>query len=249
LCLVLFGGRKFNDIDLTGLIDGNSQEGFAARHEDFKLLSRELAVLFTPSPLTPAETTGQAGFDFGIDYNVTDISADQAYWSDAVFGRRENRQLNTALQSLHLVAVGGNVRVALNEGFKYFPDIAVMGGIHTLTGSDDLTLLTTNAGASISKSFAIAGSFALTPFVDYQSIFYNAASEVIDADPTNTADVERNIVFDEVSIFDLSNRIGRFSLGLRAHATIVQMTLGVDINRLPEGKIIPQFGARAGLYF
>ena len=266
-----------NDIDLSGLIEGDSASGFAPRNDDFRLLSEELAVLFTPSPLMPAETTGLSGFDFGLDYSITDISSDQSYWSDAVEGKRQGRALNSTLQSLgfrgrkgfilpvpltsevefgalwlvdsRMVSVGTNLRLALNEGFQYFPDIAVMGGAHTVVGSDDFTLFSATAGASISKSFAIGGTFNFTPFVNYQSLFYNFAGEIIDPSPIDTSDVERNIVFDEISIQDLANRFDRVSLGARMNVALVQLTVGVDVNILPSGRVLPQFATRAGLYF
>lgn len=267
-----------NDVDLLGLVerDGNR---FSARQGDFFLLTQELGVAMTPTSLQPAETTGQSGFDFGVDYGFHDISDDEAYWQDALEGRRTGKEPFPVLQTLgvrgrkgfplpfplsseielgatwlldsHLVNLGGNLRLALNEGFRWIPDIAVMGGVNRLVGSEDLDLFDVTAGAAISKGFGIMGSFNLAPFVSYQSIFINAASRVLDPDPTSTADVGNNVVFEEVSLLD--NRVDRISFGARASVAIVQLTAGVDVNVLPNAagdrRVMMQYGIRAGLLF
>lgn len=269
-----------NDIDLTGLIDKSTG---APRNDDFVSLTQEMALVFTPTSLQPAETTGQSGFDFAIDYAVHDISEDRPYWTDAVEGRRQNRDLMGVLQTLgvrgrkgfvlpvpltseielgatwlidsSLVNLGGNVRLALNEGFRWIPDIAVMAGVNNLIGNDELQLVTVTAGGSVSKGFGLGGSVNLCPFVSYQSVFYNAATKVIDPDPTNTGDVGDNIVFQEIPIneFDThGNRIDRISVGARLHVAIIQLTAGADFNLIPEGgeqRLFMQYGGRVGLLF
>lgn len=267
-----------NDVDLTGLIDKTTGE---PRNEDFRLLTQEMAIVFTPTSMQPAETTGQAGFDFGIEYAAHDISEQQPYWADVAAGRRQNRDLFAVLQTLgvrgrkgfilpvpltseielgatwlvdsSLVNLGGNVRLALNEGFMWIPDIAVMAGINNVLGADELQLVTVTAGGSVSKGFGLAGSVNLCPFVSYQSIFYNASTKVIDPDPRNTSDVGENIVFDEVPIDDFQNRVDRISVGARLNVAVVQITAGADFNLIPDGanepRLLTQFGARVGLLF
>ena len=53
-----------NDINLVGLVNDNGE----AQNDQFRGLVRELGVVMTPSSLQPAETTGQSGFDFALDY-------------------------------------------------------------------------------------------------------------------------------------------------------------------------------------
>jgi hypothetical protein len=271
-------GASPNDVDLLGLVD-RSGGGTVARQGDFRLLTQELAVVMTPTSLQPAETTGQSGFDFGVDYGFHDIFDDKDYWQDALEGRRTGREPFPVLQTLgvrgrkgfplplplsseielgatwlldsHLVNLGGNLRLALNEGFRWIPDIAVMAGVNRLVGSEDLDLFDVSAGAAISKGFGIMGSFNLAPFVSYQSIFINAASRVLDPDPSNTGDVGNNIVFEEIRYMD--NRVDRISFGARANVAIVQLTAGADVNILPNARgdrrVLMQYGVRAGLLF
>lgn len=266
-----------NDIDLIGLVDPVTG---VPRDDDFRKLTQELSVVMTPTSLQPAETTGQAGFDFAIDYGIHDISEQEAYWKDAVEGRLTNRSLFPVHQTLGirgrkgfvlpvpltselelganwlvdsgLATLGGNVRVALNEGFEWLPDIAVMAGIQNLLGGDELQLVTLTAGGSISKGFAIAGSANFCPFLSYQSLFSHASTKVFDPDPSDTTDIGNNKVFQEIPFYDLSNRIDRISVGARLNVAIVQLTLGADFNLIPDGndrKLLMQYGARFGLLF
>jgi hypothetical protein len=273
--IALFATPAFagpNDVFLVGLIEDGR-----ANDEQFGLLARELAIIFTPTSLQPAETTGQAGFDFGFDYGLHDINQDAEHWVNGVEGRLQGRALLPVMQTLgirgrkgfilpapltseaefsaqwmtdsRLFSLGTNVRVALNEGFKWIPDLAVMGGVNTMIGSDEMTLVTASFGGSVSYGFGITGSFNFAPFVSYQAILYNAASGVIDADPTDTADVASNVVFQEVGIGQTENRIDRISFGGRFHVAILQFTAGADINLLPDGTSINQYSIRTGFYF
>lgn len=271
-----------NDIHLPGLV--KREPGAATgtvRNQEFRLLVHELGLVATPSPLQPAETTGQSGFDFGVDYAIHDISQNEPYWADAVEGKLEGRTLMPILQTIgvrgrkgfplpvpltsevelgaqwitdsSMVNLGGNVRLALNEGFRWIPDIAVMAGINRLIGTDDLDLFTVSVGGTVSKSFGIGGTFNLAPYVGYQSVFVHAFTRIIDPDPTNVEDVRNHVVFQEVSMMDPQNRIDRVSAGLRFQVAVVQITAGVDVNVMPElngdRRVFMQYAARAGLYF
>lgn len=276
-----------NDIFLRGLVETNSNGDVIPRNGDFAKLTNQLGYVFTPSPVQPAETTGQAGFDFALDYTVHQISSKEAFWTDAVEGKLEGRTLLPFLQSLgvrgrkgfilpvpltsevelgatwlidsSLLVLGGNMRVALNEGFRFIPDVAIMTGINRLVGSPDLDFTTVTVGGSVSKGFGLFGDFNLTPFVSYQSIFINAASRILDLDPLNTGDVGNNVTFDSIQAVTLENgsvtgmnRLDRISGGLRLHVAVVQISVGVDVNLVPEdGALKPYFQSivRAGMLF
>lgn len=271
-----------NDLDLIGLVNQDEAGNLQTRDGDFRSLMHELAVVMTPPPLQPAETTGQSGFDFGLDYAAHDISEGAGYWRDGTKGRLENRQTVPFLQTLglrgrkgfplpiplssevdlglqwiadsSLFSLGGNVRVALNEGFRWLPDLAVAAGANQLLGADDVNLTTVTLGGSISKAFAISGSFSLTPFGGYQALLMNGTTRVLDPDPSNVEDISRNVVFQPVDILDPSNRVDRFSLGMRFNVALLQLTAGADFNQMPgdgsgNRRTMMQLGARAGLYF
>ncbi len=267
-----------NDPDLLGLVDTDGPRP-RVKSDDFFLFSQELGVTMTPTSLQLSETTGQAGFDFGIDYGFHDIAESKGYWQDSLEGRRTGKEPFPVLQTLglrgrkgfplpfplssevelgalwlldsHLVNLGGNVRLALNEGFRWIPDVSVMAGINRTVGSEDLDLTTYTAGAGISKGFGIAGSFNLAPFVTYQSIFIGSGSRVMDPLPGNTSDVGNNIVFEQ--ILPVDNRIDRVSFGARFNFAVIQITGGADVNILPDQsgdrRVMMQYGVRAGLLF
>ncbi len=149
-----------------------------------------------------------------------------------------------------MVNLGGSLKVALNEGFSWLPDVALTAGANRLVGSEQLDLFSLNAGGSISKSFSVVGDFAVTPFVSYQTLFINAASRVLDGNPNDTGDVGRNFVFSEIQF--LENRHDRVSAGARIHWAVLSLTAGVDVNLLHIGSelvYMPQYGVRAGLMF
>ncbi len=278
-----------NDIHLPGLVKPAVGGAVTVEHDEFRALVHELGVVMTPPSLQPAETTGQSGFDFGVEYGAHLINPEgtDAHWRDGLVGTTlERRSAPVALQTLGvrgrkgfplpiplssevdlgaqwiidsaMFSLGGNVRLALNEGFRWIPDLAVMAGINQLIGTDDFNLTTVTAGASISKGFGLGGSFALTPFVSYQSIFMNGSTRVIDPDPSYVNDVDNNIVFNEVRIMEADgrflNRVDRISAGLRVNVALVQLSAGADFNLMPEDasgnrELFMQFAGRAGLYF
>jgi hypothetical protein len=265
-----------NDIKLIGLVDRDAPGGPVARNEDFRLLVRELGTIFTPQAMQPAETTGISGFDFAVDYNFHLVDVSRPHWQAALeqprtftpmtLGARARKGFVLPLPLVsevemgalwliesQMVNIGANVRIALNEGFTgnkwwvVIPDIAVMAGVNRVVGTGDLDLITATAGGSISKGFGVLGTFNLCPFVSYQSIWVNGATRLIDANPTNTSNVDDNVVFQTVDL--MANRIDRVSGGVRVIVAHVMVTGGVDVNLLDQETTIVQLGVRAGMHF
>ncbi len=269
-----------NDIELLGLVNQpdptDPTSKATVRQDDFRALVREMGLIFTPSSIQPAETTGISGFDFAFTYAFHPVQFDKAYWQDAIEEKgsrlpmtigasaRKGFVLPIPLASevelgaqylieSQMVNLGANVRLALNEGFTgahwwvIIPDIAVETGINRVVGSDDLDLLTVTAGGSVSKGFGVFGSFNLCPYVSYKSIFVNASTRIVDANPNNTSNVEDNVVFDIVPLAD--NRIDRISGGVRIVVAHVMLSGGVDVNLLDPETTILQYGLRLGVAF
>lgn len=260
-----------NDIQLLGLVDDNGK----VDNEAFRGLVRELGLVMTPTSLQPAETTGQAGFDFALDYSFHTMNFDEDYWQRSredpsvpllmTLGARARKgfvlpiplasEVEFGAQWLidsQLLNMGTNIRLALNEGFRWIPDIAVQTGINRMVGNKDLDLLTVTAGGQISKGFGINGTFNLCPFFGYQSIWVNGSSRILDTGPEDSANVNDNVVFDIVPLQD--NRMDRFSLGARVIIAVVQITGGLDINRVTpvsggEPDTLLQYSIRGGVSF
>lgn len=263
-----------NDINLIGLVNDAGEP----QNDQFRALVRELGVVMTPSSLQPAETTGQSGFDFALDYTFSTMRFDEAYWQNArvnpatpllmTLGARARKgfvlpvplasEVEFGAQWLidsQLMTMGTNVRLALNEGFRFIPDVAVQAGINRMVGNKDLDLLTVTAGGQISKGFGVMGSFNLCPFVGYQSLWVNGSTRIIDTGPEDAANVNDNVVFDIAGIGQ--NRMDRVSFGLRFHIAVVTITGGLDMNFVEpvsgtgansgDADTLLQYGVRAGV--
>jgi hypothetical protein len=152
-----------------------------------------------------------------------------------------------------MLNMSANVRLALNEGFTgkhwwaFIPDIAVSAGINRVVGSDDLDLVTVTAGGVVSKGFGLFGTVNLCPYVGYQSVFVNGATRIVDADPTDTANVDDNVVFAVVPLIE--NRIDRYSGGLRLIVAHVMFSAGVDVDVIDDDTQLTHYGIRTGLNF
>jgi hypothetical protein len=85
--------------------------------------------------------------------------------------------------------VGGtDIHWSLMEGFRNgtfgaLPDIAIGGGVRTLTGTSKMHLTTLGVDVQISKPFTLADSATLTPWLGYQRLFIFGNSVIADATP------------------------------------------------------------------
>lgn len=87
-----------------------------------------------------------------------------------------------------LWSVGADVRWAPLEGFRtgalgILPDLAVGGGVRTITGTSKFTLTIASVDVQISKPIPIAGSAQLSPYVGFQRIWVFGDSNIIDSTP------------------------------------------------------------------
>ena len=91
-----------------------------------------------------------------------------------------------------LIGGGADVRLALLEGFRtglvgILPDVAVGGGVRTITGTSQLQLTIASVDAQISKPLAIADSSILTPWIGYQHLWMFGDSGLVDLTPGTNA--------------------------------------------------------------
>ncbi len=83
---------------------------------------------------------------------------------------------------------GADVRLALLEGFRtgflgILPDVAVGGGVRTITGTPEFQLTTVGLDVQISKPLALASQSVLTPWIGYQYLWIFGDSGLIDTTP------------------------------------------------------------------
>ena len=87
-----------------------------------------------------------------------------------------------------LWATGADVRMSLFEGFRksipgMIPDIAVGGGVRTITGTPELQLTVSSLDAQISKPIPIENAVVVTPWIGYQYLWIFGDSNVVDFTP------------------------------------------------------------------
>ena len=87
-----------------------------------------------------------------------------------------------------IISGGADVRLSVLEGFRtgvlgVFPDIAVGGGVRTVSGTPQFQLTTVGLDAQISKPLPIADSQILTPWVGFQYLWIFADSGLVDLTP------------------------------------------------------------------
>ena len=91
-----------------------------------------------------------------------------------------------------IVSGGADVRWSLLEGFRrgalgYLPDLAVGGGVRTITGTSQFQLTVASVDGVLSKPIPIADTSVLSPYVGYQFLRIFGDSGPIDLTPRTDA--------------------------------------------------------------
>jgi hypothetical protein len=142
----------------------------------------------TQGPKDP--TTGQ--------YSVRNKSPDswlQAYGVNVRKGLPLGFELGGSVSYLartSIVAGGADVRWSLLEGFRrgalgYLPDLAIGGGVRTITGTPQFQMTVASADAVLSKPIPIADTSVLSPYVGYQFLRIFGDSNSVDLTPRTDA--------------------------------------------------------------
>jgi hypothetical protein len=87
-----------------------------------------------------------------------------------------------------LWSYGADLRLSILEGFRsgipgFIPDVAIGGGVRTISGTSQLQLTVSSLDAQISKPIPIASAVVVTPYVGYQMLWIFGDSNVIDFTP------------------------------------------------------------------
>jgi hypothetical protein len=142
----------------------------------------------TQGPVDP--TTGQ--------YSVRNKSPDswlQVYAVNVRKGLPLGFELGASIAYVartSIVSGGADVRWSLLEGFRrgvlgYFPDLAIGGGVRTITGTPQFQLTVASIDGMLSKPIPIADTSVLSPYVGYQFLRIFGDSGPIDLTPRTDA--------------------------------------------------------------
>jgi len=184
-------------------------------------------VVIAPRALSPADTLGYSGFQLAFETSFTQISNKQDFWQKGVQnvsgsflptlsvmarkgiwlplpGFEIGAGASKVLDS-NLYAVQGYAKLALHEGFHDWaiPSLAVRGAVSHLLGSSQVDLTVISVDATVSKSFGIAGTVSLDPYVGAGTLLGIVKGQVIDttpgtdafADGAGSVDVNANTTF------------------------------------------------------
>jgi len=91
-----------------------------------------------------------------------------------------------------IISGGADVRLSLLEGFRtglggILPDVAVGGGVRSITGTPQFQLTIASLDAQVSKPLQIQDSQVLTPYVGYQYLWIFGDSGLVDLTPGTDA--------------------------------------------------------------
>ena len=202
-----------NDLTLERIIGPPAAPGTfndptdPTRQTMYKSLMSELGVVIAPRLLAPADTLGYSGFQLAFESSFTQISSHQDFWQKGV----ENVSGNflstisvmarkgiwlplpgfeigagaTKIIDSNMYAVQGYAKLALQEGFHDWPipSLALRGAVSHLLGASEVDLTVISLDATVSKSFGIAGTVTLDPYVGAGTLLGIVRGQVIDTTP------------------------------------------------------------------
>jgi hypothetical protein len=197
------------------------------RQTMYKSLMSELSLVMAPHALAPADTLGYSGFQLAFETSFTQISNNADFWQRgvenvsssflstiSVMARKgiwlplpgfEIGAGATKLIDSNMYAVQAYAKLALHEGFHDWaiPSLAVRGAVSHLLGAPQVDLTVLSLDASLSKSFGIAGTVTLDPYLGAGALLSFVRGQVIDTTPNvdafaqgpDSADVNANTTF------------------------------------------------------
>jgi hypothetical protein len=122
-------------------------------------------------------------------------------------------------------------KFAIQEGYQGLPipSVAVRGAASRLLGVDQLDLTDVSLDISVSKRFAVQGTFSLAPYVGYAFLWVIPRSQVVDFTPTVAVkdmptDISNNFTFP-----DQDNIVRhRFFAGVKLKYYVFALTAEID---------------------
>ncbi len=122
-------------------------------------------------------------------------------------------------------------KFAIQEGYQGLPipSVAVRGAASRLLGVDQLDLTDVSLDISVSKRFAVEGTFSVAPYVGYAFLWVIPRSQVVDFTPgvslkDNPSDVANNFTFS-----DQENIVRhRFFAGVKLKYYVFALTAEID---------------------
>lgn len=219
----------------------------ADANANFRAFARTMSAALTSVNLSPPETLGHAGFQFGaelavvnIDQNNVRIPTTRDFRGTLLLpsihirkGLPFSFELGTRvawLDQSRMAAGTIEVKWALNEGFAFLPDLGIRGYGTRLFNNRDFDLTAAGLDVGLGKQFAVGGMVTLTPYVGANLVWTAASSNNVDFNRSRsyqqsvsspTAQLQDTTVFDEVTL--RNNQHNRFYGGVRFIGGVIQI--------------------------
>ena len=256
-----------NDLKLSRFAEfnpreyGNCESACGSVRPDtelFEALVRDFGQVIAPRLANPAETLGEAGFAVNMMTSWSLIDKEDEHWKLGLEDRNPepvfftgHLQIRKGLPfsfeiagnlayvfASEMFTLGADVKWALNEGFKFIPDLALRGSVNTLMGSRDLNLYTAGGDISVSKAFGIAGILVVTPYVGAQGLWLIGSSRLLNAYPQDprppqfdeqqppfTEDDPNDTFAPEFVFSQYTDNVYRFFVGTRVNVWILNLVV------------------------
>lgn len=229
----------------------------------FKALAADLGQVLAPRFVHGASTLGEAGFAVHLLGSFSSIPSNEPYWREALEGKNPPESFFTGhlqvrkglpfslevggnlgfMPGSEMFTVGADVEWAVNEGFRYFPDVALRGAVNNVLGSRDLNMLTAGGDISASYSFHLGNVMSLEPYAGYQQLYILASSRLLNAYPQDPRppqyspdDPESRTFIPEFVFSQYGTTVGRVLLGAKLKVWIVSLgvegILGKNVNQM-----------------
>lgn len=232
---------------------------FVPLDDFFDAFATELGYVLAPRLASPAETLGHSGFHVSGLWSGTFVSSDERFWGVTERGQRggANRVLQTLQMEIRkglpfsfevgasflwlidseLFAPALEARWAVQEGYRYLPDLGIRGSASHMIGNRDLLLTTIGLDAVLSKGFGLFGMVHVTPYVSWSFLLIAASSRVIDPTPLVEEDLANNIVFAEkTATSDLDHKL---TIGVRTLYYVLNVSAQGEFQMLEGGLFGP----------
>lgn len=173
----------------------------------FAILSNDVALAMSSALLQPGSTTGHSGWDVALEGTYSTVhdaavGTAQPGFTDRPWATSSVSPSSLLTSGIHVRkalpfsfemggrltylamtsygAAQGEAKWALNEGFDYFPDVAVRAAYTRLFGQTDWNLDATDLDVLVSKRWGVSAVTSFTPYVAARFTFVNASSERLD---------------------------------------------------------------------
>lgn len=214
--------------------------GGKVKNANYEHLMRELTLAFGPRMMGPAASLGPLGIEAAYELGVAGANDSADYWKKTVDspssslvthaihvrkGLPFSAQVGTSLTSLsgsNMMAIGAELNLSVIDGFKHVPDVAIDIAVQDVIGfpaNSAVDMVILGWGTTVSKSFGIAGLFALQPWASYTGTYtYVNTHQILIAPHAGFIGGGS-----ELTLFDKVEAIGqRGAIGLRIIGTRIQ---------------------------